>query len=121
MINNNYDAQNYIQHKVHNCKHYDRKRGFYDEINTVDKDWIMKQVGEQFNRCHYCKTRMTYGDSANNKTDITVERIDNSIPHNKNNSLLACLKCNTWRSDNCSSKEWVVMIEALYNSRNRMV
>jgi hypothetical protein len=120
MNNNNYDAHNYVQHKVHNCKHYDRKRGFYDEIRTVTKEWILEQVMEQFNRCHYCKTQMTYGDGPTNKTDITVERIDNSHPHNKRNCILACLNCNTWRSDNCSSEEWVVMMEALHNTRNSM-
>ena len=106
-----YELGTYVQHKVHNAKHYDRRRGFYDPVQAVDKQWILHQMKTQFNRCGYCLDKMTSGESPSSKTDLTVERLDNSKAHNKDNCILSCMKCNTWRSDNCSSEEWEVMDE----------
>ena len=110
-----HNKENYLQHKVNNCKYYDRKKDYYNEFKTISKDWIKKTIKEQFNRCYYCHAVMTYGEGYTNKTDITVERIDNNEAHNKDNCVMACLKCNNWRGNNCSSDEFLVMIGALIN------
>lgn len=110
-----YNKESYIQHKVNNCKYYDRKKDYYDDFKTINKSWIKKTINQQFNRCYYCHIVMTYGEGITSKTDITIERIKNDEPHNRDNCVIACLKCNNWRGNNCKAEEFVVMVEALIN------
>ena len=46
-------------------------------------------------KCHYCKTEMfIIYEFVRELSQWTVDRIDNSKGHNKDNIVLSCLNCN---------------------------
>lgn len=69
----------------------------------IDATWIREQFEEQDGKCHYCKCHMLGAswlpgvETVNRKQTkdaVTIERLDNSMPHEKSNCVLACIACN---------------------------
>lgn len=58
------------------------------------KEWLDKQEL----KCVYCSVGLTHWDKRP-ETTITLDRIDNSRGYYLDNVLLACVSCNTMRSD----------------------
>jgi len=57
-------------------------------------------------KCYYCfRTCDMIPICKYSSTGLTLERIDNSLPHTKNNCVIACLGCNILRSNDLSSKD----------------
>ena len=56
-------------------------------------------------RCHYCRygVMMLY-NNVREPLQWTLDRIDNSKPHNTDNVVIACLKCNLKRRRTDSDK-----------------
>ncbi|KAA6375654.1 MAG: hypothetical protein EZS28_028820 [Streblomastix strix] len=67
------------------------KRDTTNNVNEDDFDWIRDKVVNE--TCHLCHNKFT----TENKP--TLDRIDNSIGHTKQNCQLACQICNTVKAD----------------------
>lgn len=77
---------------IHNSRHYDLRRGFYDEEDTIDEDFLKDLLEDARDRCMYCDKTLQYkvkgGDLA------SIERVNNKIGHTRSNCILTCLECN---------------------------
>lgn len=65
------------------CKAQDRQRGGCK--NDLNSAWVADQIKDG---CCYC------GDTAGR---MGLDRVDNALPHNMNNVVPACLRCNLTR------------------------
>ena len=86
----------YINMKVENYKEQDREAGReIDKNNYCDYEWFVKEYFVN-TCCYHCGCGFELGLDKDNKvfSNITFDRIDNSICHSKNNLVLSCLDCN---------------------------
>ncbi len=86
----------YLKQKVESYKSQDKKaqRQFVDE-EFVDAKWINEKFNEN-KYCLFCKKHyeLYLDEDSNVVSNITVDRINNSIAHTKNNCQLCCHHCN---------------------------
>jgi len=75
-------------------KHSDKKCNRYDEINFIDYEYL-KNLIDNNDSCYYCNRQLQYIYYKDNLA--TIERLNNTIGHSKDNSVLACKKCNNTR------------------------
>ena len=68
----------------------------YDRPDYIDELYLNYLWSEQGKRCHYCKCEMTLDFNATNRnpTQISIQRLNNDLPHIKTNCVLACFLCN---------------------------
>ena len=86
----------YINMKIENYRDQDKLASReIDSKKYVDYNWF---VNESFSNdiCYHCGCGFELGlDEHNNVfSNITFDRIDNSLAHNKDNLVLSCLECN---------------------------
>ena len=86
----------YINMKIEGYKEQDRQAGReIDNKDYVDYNWFANEslVADS---CYHCGCGFELGlDEHNNVfSNITFDRIDNSIFHSKGNLVLSCLVCN---------------------------
>ena len=88
-----------IQSLLRGARKSDRKYNRYDADRFIDKCFLKKLI-EDYPTCYYedCKTTLQYTEFQDNLA--TIERIDNSIDHIKNNCVLCCLSCNNKKKSN---------------------
>ncbi|KAA6382352.1 MAG: hypothetical protein EZS28_022121 [Streblomastix strix] len=67
------------------------KRDTTNNVTEDDFDWIRDKVANE--TCHLCHNKFT------KENKPTLDRIDNSIGHTKQNCQLACQICNTVKAD----------------------
>ena len=61
----------------------------------ITYDFIINKLLECDMKCHYCKNEMfIIYEFVRELSQWTVDRIDNSKGHNKDNIVLSCLNCN---------------------------
>ena len=92
----------YFESKINDYKTQDKKASRnYKKIEYVDVDWIINQYNRDMgNYCCGCNEKFILGFCDGSiETNITVDRIDNSLPHMKTNCRLLCLHCNVTRAD----------------------
>jgi hypothetical protein len=64
----------------------------------VSPEWIRDQANKQDMECCICKVPLEISlDNGNVHSNVTVDRIDNALPHIKTNCRLTCVKCNCGR------------------------
>jgi hypothetical protein len=86
----------YFRLKVNNYKLQDKnKNRVWEEKDFITESWI----GETFlksSQCSLCFKSFELSINQNNDviSDLTVDRIDNNLPHIKSNCRLACNFCN---------------------------
>ncbi|KAA6377211.1 MAG: hypothetical protein EZS28_027262 [Streblomastix strix] len=86
-------TQNYWRAKVHSYIEQNSKKG-RDSSNNVtidDQDYFKEKFKNQ--RCHMCNVRFTW------KIRPTLDRIDNSKDHQKDNVIPCCLYCNVCKAN----------------------
>lgn len=86
-----------IKNMVTASKQTDKKYHRYDPVNAIDKEFVQGLIN-QSSKCHYCKIQMQFNNY--NDTLATIERLDNTKAHNKDNCVLACRTCNLSRVGN---------------------
>ena len=64
-----------------------------DDTYYVDNAWVLNQSKKQCHRCSRCFEVMNLNNK-NDDLDWTIDRVDNSLAHEKGNCTLMCLKCN---------------------------
>lgn len=87
---------------VEDCKKADRKHR--SEKNDLDPDFVEKLIA---NGCGYC------GET---KIKMTLDRIDNTLSHNKNNVLPACYRCNLTRGS-MPFEAWMHIVPSIKTAR----
>lgn len=94
----------YFKFKVTRYKEQDDKaRRKYNAKEYIDADWIMDEIEKKYNfQCPKCSVPFEielqsaeYGARSN----ITVDRKDNTKAHLKSNCSLLCLRCNVTKRD----------------------
>ena len=81
-----------IRRMIISSRHYDIKKGFYDEDTFVDTEFLTDMM-ETYKNCMYCNQPFTYTERIG--TFVTIERVDSTLSHSKDNCILACFSCNT--------------------------
>lgn len=80
-----------------------KKRGMVEDINDyVDIPYIHELFVKQQGLCWYedCEVKMdytTFNHRTKNDNLITLQRLNDLLPHTKDNCVLACFKCNVLR------------------------
>ena len=83
-----------INKKITSYKSQDIKKKKYNDNNITQEQVIEKLVISQL-KCYYCKCNMQiFYKKVRDMIQWTLDRIDNDLPHENNNVIVACLKCN---------------------------
>lgn len=82
-----------IQQKINNHLIYDKSKG-YDTDNYVNIDWVLDTINENAATCAHCGNIYDVDYSAGSDTQFSINRIDNSKGHVKDNCNIICLHCN---------------------------
>lgn len=88
----------HITQKIAGYKSQDIKKELYEEEKLVDIPYVLKTLENAENICYYCKesVKVLY-ENVREPLQWSLDRIDNSIGHNKENVVIACLQCNVGR------------------------
>lgn len=94
-----------ISYKINEYKKQDKIKQRKIRNNYVSVGDVKKLLFQQENKCYVCgdvvlteqwQTRCLY--------QFTLDRIDNTLPHNRNNVLICCYYCNCVALINCNNK-----------------
>ena len=92
-------ADRWYNRIVRDSRHSDKKkkRTNYEEADFIDADRLLELQNEQENKCYYCFEALNWMERRSSKQGLTVERLDDFLPHIKSNCVLACKSCNSAR------------------------
>jgi len=87
-----------LERKISNYKQQDINKNMYDSTNIINlKETLTKLIDSNL-MCYYCnKEMLVLYEIVRENYQWTLDRIDNSLGHNKNNVLISCLQCNLKR------------------------
>jgi len=86
-----------IDKKITSYKTQDVNKNKYDDNNITQEETIEKLVASKL-KCYYCRCNMKlFYKKVRDVEQWTLDRIDNDLPHQDNNVIVACLKCNLQR------------------------
>lgn len=87
-----------LTEKIRGYRSQDIAKDLLDPTQFIDYDFVVSKLIECELHCFYCKEPMVvfYTHSREPK-QWSIERIDNTYGHNKNNVEMACLTCNIRR------------------------
>jgi hypothetical protein len=75
-----------------------KKNRVYDVKKYINLENLLEQLVTSKLHCHYCKLNiMLLYNNVREPKQWTLDRIDNNKPHNTDNVVIACLKCNLER------------------------
>ena len=87
-----------IKNKINSYRSQDIIKKLYQENIFVDLEHVIKILFESKLDCFYCKKKVNIiYENVREPSQWTLERIDNSFGHNKDNVVIACLSCNLKR------------------------
>ena len=87
-----------IEKKINNYKQQDMHKEIYDSNNIITLEETIVKLQESNLFCYYCKKEiLVLYEIVRESLQWTLDRIDNSLGHNKNNVLISCLQCNLKR------------------------
>lgn len=103
-----------VRAKIAGYKAQDCEKGIFLESRFV----VLRDVFDLFRsselKCYYCKTQVALlYEYVREPRQWTLERLDNSRGHNRDNVVLACLSCNLRRR--CMNSEKYVRTKELAN------
>ncbi len=87
-----------ITNKIHSYRSQDIKKSLLNPEKLVTTKYVVDLLCEKQLKCFYCRnpTLILY-DEVRASKQWTLDRIDNSHGHNKDNVEIACLTCNLRR------------------------
>lgn len=95
------DPKGYIDYifnfLMNNCKITDSKKDGH--IFDLDLPWCYKMLEAQSGLCYHCSVFMSISKGSKDRTQISIDRVDNSQGHCKGNVVLTCLGCNLVKRD----------------------
>ena len=81
----------------------------YNRTSTaayITPDFLERLRKVQKSRCTYCTIPMQ-SENRMLPDGLTIQRLDNSLPHSKNNCILACFKCNLQRVEKGNKEDYI--------------
>lgn len=97
------DEDEIILHKINSYKSQDEAKGRNITSDYVTINDVKKLLFKQENKCYVCGDNVITEEwTPDCLYHFTLDRIDNKLPHNKNNVLICCYYCNCfgWQNDN---------------------
>ena len=87
-----------MNHKIHGYRTQDVLKGLLDETKFVGFLDVLDLYKNSDGICYHCRkpVKVLY-EYVREPSQWTLDRIDNSFGHNRDNILLACLSCNLAR------------------------
>ena len=100
-LNESYEGKDIVEkeikNKINGYKNQDKIKNF-DKKKVINLEECLEKLVISKLRCFYCKCQcLLLYDEVRNPKQWTLERIDNSIGHTKNNVVICCLTCNIQR------------------------
>ena len=90
-------ARKKIHKKLNSYKQQDLKKNKHSELFIVEDELLDKLVVSRL-KCYYCKQSvLILYEKKRENMQWTLDRLDNSIGHTKDNVVICCLKCNLER------------------------
>ena len=91
--------------KISSYKQQDLLKKHFDENKFITYDILLEKLIESNLKCYYCNCEMyILYENVRELSQWTVDRIDNTKGHNKDNFVLSCLNCNIKRRTKSSDK-----------------
>lgn len=85
----------YLRNKIYDYKTQDKIAGrTVDEKTFVTAEWFLNKMSDQLMKCHHCGCHFSILD---NKSNFSLDRINNNLAHTMNNCVVACNSCNCKR------------------------
>ena len=90
--------QQHVSQKINGYKSQDIKKGLYVPSRIVDVPYVLDLLYKSSNICYYCKEHIqVLYENVREPKQWSLDRIFNDQGHNKENVVVACLKCNVSR------------------------
>ena len=90
--------QSQIMDKIRGYKHQDSLKGLLDDAFLVDYSYVYDLLCQSRLKCFYCHIDcMVLYSHVREPRQWTLDRLDNSIGHNRDNVEITCLDCNIRR------------------------
>tara|TARA_B110000902_G_C14011393_1_gene476624 strand:- start:26 stop:508 length:483 start_codon:yes stop_codon:yes gene_type:complete len=87
-----------VRKKIQSYKQQDIKKNKYSEENFIKEEEVYEKLVISKLKCYYCKEKtLIMYENKREMRQWTLDRLDNSIGHDKNNVVICCLKCNLER------------------------
>jgi len=84
-----------LQKKITGYKTQDTHKGLYDPEKFVNLDDVIHLLHDSKMACFYCNTQVhVLYEIVREVNQWTLDRVNNSHGHNRDNVIIACLKCN---------------------------
>jgi len=85
----------HLQKKISGYKSQDTLKKLYNPDKFVKLEDVVKQLCDAQLECFYCKKQVyVLYEIVREVQQWTLDRIDNSMGHNRDNVMVACLECN---------------------------
>ena len=85
-------------HKIQGYKGQDLKKELHDNKTLITLDDVLFKLCESNLSCFYCsKPLLVLYKNVREPLQWTLDRLDNDLSHTKENTCIACLKCNLQR------------------------
>jgi len=84
-----------ILDKIASHRSYDKKNNMYDETEFINFEDIFMKLCRHKGKCYYCSQNLkilNYRRYQSNQ--MSIDRLDSSIGHCKQNTVISCLHCN---------------------------
>ena len=87
-----------LEKKINGYKAQDIKKELYDADLLINLSDTIEKLMSSKMRCYYCKCAVVLlYKNVREPTQWSLDRIDNSKCHSRENTIIACLKCNLQR------------------------
>mgnify|MGYP001227391045 CR=1 FL=1 len=84
-----------LKKKINSYKTQDEKKDRYEPNTFITEEELHEKLVSSKLKCHYCRNdvKVIY-TVVRDDLQWTLDRIDNSIGHSSENTVISCLKCN---------------------------
>ena len=101
-LDENYDGIDFIKHelerKINGYKNQDVKKKIFNNEKFIKYEECLEKLVISKLKCYYCRKDCFIAyENVREEKQWTLDRIDNSIGHNKENVVICCLNCNLKR------------------------
>jgi hypothetical protein len=93
-----------IAKKLRGYKSQDEKWNIYSDYHFITQERVLEMLNECKYTCYYCQCTLKQEYTARDPQQWTLDRMDNTMGHNKDNVLISCLSCNLKRRNRSVKK-----------------
>jgi hypothetical protein len=94
--------EQYLISKIRGYHRQDQNAGrTIDDDNYIDYEWMMNKLVKSDYKCYYCKCCFEFNINKEDKitSNLSFDRVDSKKSHIKSNCVVACVLCNTSKSN----------------------